>query len=151
MIFFHPYLGKWSNLTNFSNGLKPPSREMFIQFCICENKIQMIPIVVWKDEHTSGLWSNLQSELKVVFLDLADLDWNAVWNSMCFGWSKLSNSCFLDIIRVGPWVCVRLIFKSSTVFFVGSNTPHKLFNEGFALLYWRSERYENIILQMGWV
>ena len=24
--YFYPYLGKWSNLTHFSNGLKPPTR-----------------------------------------------------------------------------------------------------------------------------
>ena len=29
MFYFHPYLGKWSNLTNiFSNGLKPPTSNL---------------------------------------------------------------------------------------------------------------------------
>ena len=31
MFYFHPYLGKWSNLTNiFSDGLKPPTRYSYV-------------------------------------------------------------------------------------------------------------------------
>ena len=31
MCYFHPYLGKWSNLTNiFSDGLKPPTRYSYV-------------------------------------------------------------------------------------------------------------------------
>ena len=75
-VYFCPYLGRWSNLTNmFQNGLKPPTSQIKREMATCSDSSPIFCLI-------SGGYTDRESSQNNVFLIFVTLNWLVAYSKL---------------------------------------------------------------------